>query len=193
MSLYSSTSFADTQNEEKACLDIGFKPKTQKFSNCVLELYQRRPAETNRSTLDTRPSQVSTDMEVRGGDGTEDDQTCQRYGFLPGSSGYSECRMRIDLAKREADRRRIAYEEEQRIHSERLAAAERERQRQIDVRALELGLRMMGGQPPVSAAASVGTGAAILPPTPPSLTQTIILPGSRAITCTTNGTVTNCF
>ena len=32
----------DTSAEEAMCKEIGFKPKTEKYANCVLELYERK-------------------------------------------------------------------------------------------------------------------------------------------------------
>ena len=42
LSLASHNAFAlDTSVQEKICVDIGFKPKTEKFASCVIELVSR--------------------------------------------------------------------------------------------------------------------------------------------------------
>lgn len=41
---------------------------------------------------------------AREGDGTPDDLSCKKYGLKPQTQGYSECRMRLDLARQEAKR-----------------------------------------------------------------------------------------
>lgn len=186
--LFSGTAHAiDTSTEEKACAEIGFKPKTEKFANCVLELYDRRGKAVNR------PTASSTNSTAQQSDGSEDDRTCQKYGFHPGANAYAECRMKIDMARQEAARDHQRYERELAAYNQKLAEAKREQERQRNLRQLELGLRMMGGQSVGDAARSVGTGAPITPPRPAIQNQTIILPGSRPIHCSTVGTVTNCM
>jgi len=176
----------DTVTEEKTCAEIGFKPKTEKFASCVLELYDRRSKNARQT------SSPLTESASQKGDGSADDQTCQRYGFQPASSGYAECRMKIDLARQEATRDQARYERELASYNQRVADLKREQDRQRAMRQLELGLRMMGGQPIGEAARSVGTGAPITPPAPPIQNQTIILPGAQPIHCTTVGSITNC-
>jgi len=41
---------------------------------------------------------------AREGDGSPDDLDCKKYGLKPQSQGYAECRMRLDLSRRESDR-----------------------------------------------------------------------------------------
>lgn len=181
----------DTSAEERTCAEIGFKPKTEKFANCVLELYERRER-NQRSSAKGSSVQVSPTSTVAG-DGSEDDRTCHKYGLQPGSSGYAECRMKIDMARQEAIRDHQRYERELAAYNQRVAELKREQERQRNLRQLELGLRMMGGQSVGDAARSVGTGAPITPPRPAIQNQTIILPGARPIHCSTVGTVTTCM
>lgn len=186
--LFSGASLAiDTSAEEKACAEIGFKQKTEKFASCVLELYDRRSKTTNQPRVTSANSAAPT------GDGSADDQTCQRYGFHPGANAYAECRMKIDIARQEAARDHQRYERELAAYNQKVAEAKREQERQRNIRQLELGLRMMGGQSVGDAARSVGTGAPIAPPRPAIQNQTIILPGARPINCSTVGTVTTCM
>jgi hypothetical protein len=131
---------------------------------------------------------------VREGDGTPDDTLCKKYGLRPQTEGYATCRMKLDFARMEIKREQERYEREKAAYDEQVAAIEKERDRQRAMRQLELGLRMMGGQSPLNALSSLGTGAPIgPPPTPMPLNQTIRLPNGRMVNCQTMGTFTNCF
>ena len=183
------TAFAiDTSAEEKTCRDIGFKPKTEKFAECVLELYGRRAG----GSFSSNQSKTTTKDQASNGDGSTDDRTCQSYGFRPGLEGYSNCRMQIDMAKREAATAQARYQQELAAYEQRSAELKRQQDRARSMRQIELGLRMMGGQPPVDAMNSLGTGAPISRPTPPVLNQSIRLPNGRIIHCNTFANHTNC-
>lgn len=41
---------------------------------------------------------------AREGDGSPDDLSCKKYGLKPQTQGYSECRMRLDLSRKEGER-----------------------------------------------------------------------------------------
>jgi hypothetical protein len=127
------------------------------------------------------------------GDNSPADLLCKKYGLIPQTSAYSECRMRIDFAQAESKKQQEQFEREQQEYERRQAAIERDRERKRNAALMELGLRMMGGQRPVEALNSLGTGAPIAPSPPKPVNQTIILPGGRMINCTTMGTMTNCF
>ena len=45
---------------------------------------------------------------AREGDGTPDDLSCKTYGLKPQTQGYSECRMRLDLSRKEGERLQAA-------------------------------------------------------------------------------------
>lgn len=45
---------------------------------------------------------------AREGDGTPDDLSCKKYGLKPQTQGYSECRMRLDLSRKENERTQAA-------------------------------------------------------------------------------------
>lgn len=127
------------------------------------------------------------------GDGSTEDGLCQKYGFKVRTSGYAECRLRLDLAKAESIKQQQQYERELAAYEQQMASIQREREQQRAMKQLELGLRMMGGQSPVDAVNSVGTGAPIVPRAPTPINQTITLPNGRMVNCTTMGTMTNCF
>lgn len=169
---FSVTVFAiDTSSEETTCKEIGFKEKTEAFGNCVLELYERKSKD--RSALLTQQLK---------GDGTQNDQTCQRYGYIPDTSDYSDCRMKIDMAQKEAIQAQARYEAELRVYQQQLADAERARRRDLAMRQLQIGLGMMSGSRSNSTAV-INTPP---PPQPPITNQTIRLPSGQQLYCSTN-------
>jgi hypothetical protein len=100
--------------------------------------------------------------------------------------------MQIDMAKREAANAQARYQQELAAYEDRTAELKRQQDRARSMRQLELGLRMIGGQPPVDAMNSLGTGAPITRPTPPVLNQSIRLPNGRIMHCSTFANHTNC-
>jgi hypothetical protein len=130
---------------------------------------------------------------AREGDGSEDDFLCKKYGLKPLTNGYAECRMRLDLAKRESLAAQEKYAQEKAAYDKQVEAIQNERKRQQAMKQLELGLRMMGGQSPINAVNSLGTNTPIAPSMPSPINQTITMPNGRMVNCTTVGSMTNCF
>lgn len=195
----------DTSKEEAICYDIGFKPKTENFGNCVLELVNRKNKSQQAKALPVpnslnnrvNPNPISkTVIEQKAvevsGDGSTDDITCQNYGFKPGTSNYSECRQKIDLAKQDLELRQAQYEQHKRQYEAQQAQIEKDRKFQASQRLFDMSQRLMSGQ----SYSDVGRAGMGLPPlqapTPPGM-QTYVMPNGRAITCSTTGTITNCF
>jgi hypothetical protein len=178
----------DTSKEEQVCVDIGFKRKTEAFGSCVVEMVSRRAGgRTQPASNDNRaPVRQLTQTELDG-------VTCQKYGFKPNTANYSQCLFQINSARSEAQQRQAQYELQKRQYDAQLAAINREKERRKGEAMFELGMRMMGGQSPINAANSVGTGAPFGPPPVPMSSQTYTLPGNRTMTCSTMGNVTNCF
>jgi len=174
----------DTSLEEEACRKIGFKPKTEKFVNCVLELYERRGQTASRPPISQTPT---TSAAV--GDGSDDDQTCQSYGFGPGTGAYADCRFKVDMAKSLAQTAHARYKADLAAYEAQVAAANRQRESDRNLRLMELGLGMMAGGGRGGSSSSATT--ARPPAAPPN--QHIFLPNGRMITCNTSGNVTNCF
>lgn len=163
-------SFAlDTSTEEAQCTEIGFKKKTQAYADCVLELLDRRTTQNGRDP---------------------DDATCRKYGFKPKSDNYAACRQQIDMARQDAQRQQAQYEQQQAQYEAQLAERKRERDKQRSLAMLQMGLGMLSGQ--YNANNAYGTiPSAPIPPQ--NLPRTYILPGGKAMSCTTTGTVTSCF
>ena len=126
---------------------------------------------------------------MREGDGSADDFVCKKYGFRPNTQAYANCRLQIDVAKREMQQQQAQYMAQQQQFE---AAQETARERRQNEFLLGMGLRMMGGQSPAGAYVDQSVGAPMYQPPPPS-TRTYSFPNGRMMTCTTNGSVTNCF
>jgi hypothetical protein len=129
------------------CKEIGFKPKTEKFGDCVLELKKR----------DKSHSTITSVATVRG-DGSPDDSQCISYGFKPGTETYAMCREKIDQNRKLQAAQERHYQEQLQTQ-QNLAAqrqqAEAEQLKEADRRSgwemLFRGLQMMGSQPGTTA------------------------------------------
>jgi hypothetical protein len=125
-------------------------------------------------------------------DDSPDSLTCSKLGFKPKTNAHSQCMLELELATRKAHQQQKEYEEQKRQYDEQVAAIQKERDRQRSLKQLELGLRMMSGQP-IQDAVRETAGMPPLPKPPGPANQTIIMPGGRIVNCHTTGTVTNCF
>lgn len=166
-SINSSAQTFDLSKYEALCTDIGFTKKTPSFGECVLELRSR---DRNKNSAPPTSNNIV--------DQTPDHLTCARYGFIAGTTDYSQCRMQIDMARREAL-------EQQRQYEEQLAEQKRAKEKARGEAMLMLGLGMMSGQKPNSGF----NNNTITPPQPMRIYN---LPGGRSMTCTTMGAFTNC-
>lgn len=158
-------------------------------ANC--DSYNRYTASTSSPSVKSQSSQ-SQSTYVQANTEEADDLTCKKYGFKPNTSNYGVCRQNIDMAKQSALQKQREYEEQKRQYDEQVAAIQKERDRQRSLKQLELGLRMMSGQP-IQDAVRETAGMPPLPKPPGPVNQTIVMPGGRIVNCHTTGTVTNCF
>ena len=181
------------------CKEIGFKPKTPAYGECVLELRKRDMGSNSTTTPSTTPTSTSTPSTVQG-DGSADDTTCQKYGFSPRTAPYSQCRLQLDTATRQFEAQQRQYEaqqaqyqaqqnqyyEQKRIYDQQVAEQQAEKEQRKNLKLLELGLRMSGGQP-IGDAARATAGLAPLAPQEPAR------PAFENYTVRfSNGSTTNC-
>ena len=198
-------SFAGLAEHEATCSELGFKKKTQAYGECVLELDQR---ETASRTQAVKQVQQQTQIQAQQkGDGTNEHQMCVKFGFTVGTAPYSDCRLKIDIAKREQAQRQAAYDielqryqEEQRRYEAQVAEYEREKERQKGLALLRFGAALAGGTSPYFSEnlANAGRQSLGLAPTPPTRPQiqnfTITNPAANRVTnCTVVGNNINCF
>lgn len=195
-----SLTVAGLAEHEATCAELGFKKKTQAFGECVLELDQR---ESSARSQATKQLQLLAQQK---GDGTNEHQMCVKFGFVVGSAPYSDCRLKIDIAKREQAQRQAAYDieqqryqEDQRRYEAQVAEYEREKERQKGLALLRFGAALASGTSPNFSEnfANAGRQSLGLAPTPPNRPQiqnfTITNPAGRMTNCTMMGNNINCY
>jgi hypothetical protein len=82
----------DTSTEEATCRDIGFRPKTVAFADCVMKLLARGASLVSSAPL------------------SPDEQTCKNYGFGRGTAQFSQCLMQLEQVTRQAQNQQNLYE-----------------------------------------------------------------------------------
>jgi hypothetical protein len=188
---------ADLSEHETKCTDIGFKKKTPAYGECVLELDRRSRLITTRQISEVQ--KPSTPL-------SEDQEMCIKFGFALGSDSFSDCRLKIEIAKRENEQRQATYdiqkqryEEEKRRYDAQLAEYQKEKDRQKGLALLRFGAALAGGTSPYASenlanASRQSLGIAPNPPSAPQIQNfTIRNPSGRMINCSAFGTNINCF
>ncbi len=194
----------DTKKEEETCSEIGFKIKTEAHAECVVELLGRKNRKLkNQVQNSNNKAQEISDISSQSkdqtkGDGTPEHYSCARFGFVLGTSAYAECRMKMDIAKREAQQKQAAYELEMKRYQEQVAQYEKEKERRKGEAMMRFGLSLMGGTSPYFSEnlANASRAAAGLPPVPPAAPDiqnfTITNPYGQNTHCTVFGSMINC-
>lgn len=108
-----------------------------------------------------------------------DASTCLRYGYKVGTNEYAMCRQQIDMARQDAQRQ--------------IAQIKRQTEAQQDQQSRAAGLALFNlGMGTLATGSIPGYGPT--PQIPPqNFMRTYTLPGGKTMSCTTTGTVTNCF
>jgi hypothetical protein len=171
----------DLGQHEETCLNLGFKKRTSSFGECVLELDQRESILRKKAQKSSGEVQrnIKVEPETTGNE-SPDQLLCLKYGFTPQTNGYSQCRMQIDLARKQA-------EDNQRIYENKLADQEKEKSKRQGEAWMMLGLGLLSG----SQRTLPSGGFEQLQP--PGGIRNYTLPNGRMLTCSTVGTSTNCF
>jgi hypothetical protein len=177
------------------CKDIGFKPKTPAYGDCVLELRKRDIVGNRTNTQSLTATSTATPIKIQG-DGSANDTTCQKYGFSPKTDGYSQCRLQLDTATRQFEAQQMQYEsqqaqyeEQKRIYDQQITYQQAEKEKRKNLKLMELGFRMMGGQPVGDAAMATAGMMPIIPkePSRPAFENySIRLPSGITVNCTYN-------
>ena len=170
----------DLTKHQQTCSEIGFKPKTPAFGECVLELHGRDSKTNSSKPAQANSTQTVTPQQNARGDGTPDHATCAKYGFQAGTTEYSQCRMQIDTARKQA-------EEQERQYQDQLAAQARAKEEAQGEALFLLGMGMLSGAQPNRRSNNFPLIQ------PPRRNHTYTLPNGRIMTCNTNGSFTNCF
>lgn len=172
---------------KQQCRELGFKDKTEKFGTCVLELSKRVATESNSSVATTARS-----------DDSPDDKTCIGYGYAIGTTGYADCRLKLDQARQQYERELAGYEAEKAEYDRRAAAIKRENELRAAEALSQYGLCFAScGTDYLACATRCGSGSAGVsrsagpPPVQPSGFSTLILNG-KIISCSRLGSIVTC-
>ncbi|QDD07094.1 hypothetical protein FIT67_04540 [Candidatus Methylopumilus planktonicus] len=165
--IFSSQVFGeDLSSFEKTCKQIGFKPKTTDYGDCVLELRNRELKKTKVKVQKVNkvvpehdlPEFITDNQEpliksAEIGDGSNNDKICQQYGFKVGEDSYKKCRLDLDVAQRQAEaemaqfeQQKLQYEEQKRRYEAAVKAEHDRREFQAGVNILMYGLGLAGGR-----------------------------------------------
>lgn len=191
---------ADLDSYKASCKEIGFKPKTPAFGDCVLELRKRDSAKNNSSQTSNNQTSIKSENSIKpSGDGSSEDKSCQGYNFEVGTDAYNQCRLQLNIAKQQFESQQALYEQQQRQYQQQLqryeaqvAAAEKEKERQKGLKLLELGLRMGAGQSARDASMATAGMMPIQPQAPSRPVfenYSVTMPGGRTTNCSYNTTM----
>jgi hypothetical protein len=191
-SFYSISHADDLLEYGTQCKEIGFKAKTPAYGDCVLELRRRDSAKNNSSQTSIK----SANSIKSSGDGSSEDKSCQSYNFEVGTDAYNQCRLQLNLAKRQFETQQSQYEQQQSQYQYQLqqyqaqvAALEKEKERRKNLNLMELGLRMMAGQSMTDASMATAGMLPIQPQAPsrPAFENySVTMPGGRTTNCSYN-------
>lgn len=172
---------------KEQCKELGFKDKTEKFGGCVLEL-------SKRSGIQTEPSEPN----VMRSDGSPDDETCAGYGYTIGTTGYADCRLKLDQARQQYERELAAYNADRAEYDRRAAAIKKDSEFRDAMALSQYGLCLAScGNDLFTCATRCGSGStgagqsAGVAPVPPSGFSTYILNG-KVINCSQTGSIVTC-
>jgi hypothetical protein len=140
------------------CKEIGFKPKTPDYGDCVLELRKRDLNKAQKQKSNSGGS--NKDYEARAAKYFQQQE--EQYQRQIELDNINASRQQAEYESRKAE-----YDQQKAAYDSRLAEAAREKERQKGLKLLELGLRMSSGQS-VRDAAMATAGMQPLPPTAPT-------------------------
>lgn len=140
----------NTFAEEKICKNIGFRPKTEAFGSCVLELVDRDIPTSTASTLSAAKSPSAQASSKRSPVAVKaatrevapsvplspNEQTCASYSFKRGTQAFGQCLMQLDqiqqqalLAERQHQLQLAQYQQQVAAYEEQQRAIKKEKDR----------------------------------------------------------------
>ena len=174
---------ANLDSYKTSCELIGFKPATPDFGDCVLEL-RKKDKKSQQSVTKSNyksPSATPKAEVVAKGDGSQEDEICQQYGFKVGKSEYKQCRLDLKLARDQADaQKRIhdaqmaQYYQQKRLYDMQVAEMERREKSQNFKNLLSFGLGLASGKTAAQAAPAL-IGQPMMPNTPRQVIQPVYI------------------
>ena len=181
------------------CKEIGFKPKTTDYGDCVLVLRKRDQTSSIQQSSSQRQNVVQTPVQQPPrGDGTADDASCQRYGFAPQTDAYAQCRMQLDNVKKQLQVQQAQYVEQRRVYEQQQAQYEKEKNRREGLELLRYGSALASGTSPYASenfanANAQVYGTAPVAPRPLPQSYTITMPNNKMMNCTFINNIMNCL
>lgn len=142
---------------KQQCAELGFKPKTEKFGECVLELKKRDRA---NNTTNTAQQQV---VDVKKGDGSPDDSQCISYGYKVGTESYAICRQKLDQNRKIQAEQERRYQEQLQIQQKQEA---QRRQAELEQQQKATNQRKLDGLGLIFRAMQGGDATSVSPSTP---------------------------
>jgi len=175
---FSFAAFADMTEYKNICEDIGFKPKTEKFGECVLKLRSK-----NSSTQNNNTKVISN---------TNDIEELKRQHQTLAQQQFQALQKQNDLLERQ-------YQNQLSIQAQQKKAAADAKRKRVSVYLMKLGAGMMQGQTMGdSARAAQGLPLIDAPRRPtmqPMQDYRVTLPNGSFYTCRYDANVrrANCF
>ena len=199
----------DTASQEVTCKEIGFRPKTIAYADCVMELLSRN--DSGAQTVTSGTIQARTSGPRRGVPSaprpqpvalTPHEQTCASYGFKRTTNAFSSCLMELDRAKVQAELAQQQYQFQYQQYQQQVAAynaqqeaIKRERNRRQGEALMRMSQGMLNSRSPTLLGGLADGFAAVngapLPqpvaPLPPSVQNyTVRLPSGNQVYCNYN-------
>jgi hypothetical protein len=170
----------DGSSDDLTCKSFGAKPSTEPYINCRSRLAAKTMPGDMPQKQQIPPQQQTT---INIGDGTQDDTSCQKYGFVPGTFEYSQCRLQLDTFRKQAQLQEEDYLRKKEEYDYQLAANQKEKEREKAMRLFQYGLGLMSGQTPQNALRGV-YGLPPEMPRPPALQNYSITTPRGVTNCT---------
>ena len=163
----SHSAYADELDQYgSTCKEIGFKPKTPDYGDCVLEL-RKRDLNKAQKQQKSNSGGSNKDYEVRAAKDYE--AQAAKYFQQPEEQYQRQIEAdNINASRQQAqyERQKAEYDQQKAAYDSRVAEIAREKERQKGLRLLELGSRIASGQS-IRDAAMATAGMQPLPPTAP--------------------------
>ncbi|WP_298198558.1 hypothetical protein [Novosphingobium sp.] len=197
----------DTSSQEATCKDIGFRPRTVAFADCVMKLLSRSQSQSEESSyqpvhLVERQRQQKPPTPLTTGL-SPDERTCTDYGFKKGSTAFGGCLLQLGQAKQQAQFAQQQYELQVQQYRQQVAAYEaqqqaiaKERERRKWAALATFGFGMAGSNSPTLGGGMADGMRALngqpplqqpVPPVPPApQNYTVRLPNGNQIYCNYN-------
>lgn len=204
----------DLSFEEGVCRDIGFRPKTIAFGDCVLDLLGRKDPEQS-SQVGVQPDALSAEQKDRGVPSlvsraerpndfqlSPNVQSCIGYGFKKDTADFSQCLIQLDDAQRQAELQQRQYNLQLAQYQQEVAAynaqqeeIRREKNRRQGEMLMRLSQGVLNSRSP-SLLGNLADGFAAVngtpiqqpvPPNPPVLQNyTVRMPNGNQVYCNYN-------